>query len=160
MKKKSLIVCMSALFLAMTISLSNAYAHHGRYESAHGGDGLDNMFFMKAHFIKENHAELEIPEDKLETIKNLELETKKMLIKQDAEIETVCLDIMSKLHDYPVDVDAVNKLVDQKYELKKAEAKSLVDAIYKLKGSLTKDQYDKMHKLWESGEGKEYTESN
>ena len=159
MKKKYLIACVSILFLVMTVSLSKAYANHGHHGFGYG-DGLDGMFFMKAHFILKNGEELGLSEDKVKAIKNLKLETKKMLIKQDAEVEIVRLDIMAKLHDYPVDVDQVNKLVDQKYELKKAKTKNLVEAIAKLKGTLTKDQYDKLHKLWEAREKGERNESN
>ena len=43
----------------------------------------------------------------------------------------------------------MNKLVDQKYDLKKAKTKTLVDAIAKLKGTLTKEQYDKLKEIIE-----------
>ena len=74
-----------------------------------------------------------------------------MLIKQNAEIEVLALDIESKMHDYQIDADAVKKLVAQKYELKKAQAQGLVEAIAKLKGNLTKDQYAKLKQMWEEG---------
>ena len=155
MNKKFLIVYFGALFLVMTLSLPKVYARHD-HPRADYGDNLGQMFFKKAHLIKESREELGLPEDKAEAVKNLELETKKTLIKQDAGIEVVSLDIMAKLHDYPVDVEAVNKLMDQKYELKKAEARSLVEAIAKLKGTLTKDQYEKLRKLWKAREKEEH----
>ena len=83
-----------------------------------------------------------------------------MLIRQNAEIQVTDLDLMAKLHDYPVDVEAVNKLVEQKYGLQKVEAENLVEAIAKLKSTLTKDQYDKLHTLWEDSEKNERIESN
>ena len=160
MNKKSLITYVGVLFFVLAISLSKAYANHGHHQFGYGS-GLDKMFFMKAHFIQENHEALGLSEDKVEAIKNLKLETKKMLIKQGAEIEIAELELMAKLHDYPVDVDAANKLIDQKYELKKAKAKNLVEAIAKLKGNLTKDQYYKLHKLWKANEKRaEHGESN
>ncbi len=159
MNRKSLIMCAGVLFFVLTISLSKAYANHGHHGFGYKEGGLDEMFFMKAHFIQENHEALGLSDDKVEAIKNLKLETKKMLIKQNAEIDIASLDIMAKLHDYPVDVDAADKLVDRKYELKKTETKNLVEAIAKLKSNLTKDQYDKMHKLWEAREKGERNES-
>lgn len=149
MKKKHLFAGASILFLVMTISLSGAYANHPHDRSGQG-KGLEGMFFMKAHAILEHHEELGLSEDKVKAIKRLKLETKKMLIKQDAEIGIIRLDLMDQLHDYPIDVDAVNKLVDQKYELKKAETKNLVKAMAELKGTLTKDQYEKLRKIWEA----------
>ncbi len=148
MKKKILLGCIGVFVLGLTLSLSSAYAHGGSYGK--GGGELKEMFFKKAHFILENKEVLGLAEDKVADIKNLKLETKKALIKQKAEIEVVSLDIKSMAHDYPMDVKAVNTLVDQKYELKKAMEKSVVGAISKLKETLTKDQYDKLRSLWES----------
>ena len=159
MKKKYLIAGVSVLFVVLTLSLSKAYANYGHHGFGHEG-GLDGAFFMKAHAILENHEELGLSEDKIEAIKKLKLETEKMLIKQNAEIEVVSIDLMAKLHDYPVDVEVVNKFVDQKYELKKGKEKDLVEAIAKLKGTLTKDQYDKLHKLREAHEKEERNEAH
>jgi Spy/CpxP family protein refolding chaperone len=151
----------AAFVFVVALSVSSAYAHGGGFSEGHkkGGAGKDDklamMFAHKAHFIVENAAELGLGEDKVDAIKNLQLETKKMTIRQDAEIEITCLEAMTKLHAYPIDVDAVNKLVDQKYDLKKTETKNLVAAIAKLKGMLTKEQYDKLHTLWEAKEKEE-----
>ncbi len=156
MNKKTLTTCGAVVLLGLTISLSNAYAHHEHSGYGGGGEGFERMFFMKSHFILEKKQDLGLSDDKVEAIKNLKLETQKMLIKQEAEIQVLGLDIMAKLHDYPVDAEALNKQVAQQYELKKAEAQSLVEAIAKLKGTLTKDQNDKMHQLWEAGEKNEH----
>lgn len=148
---------LGVFFMVMAISAVAAHAGHG-FKSGHKfgpGEGKSDecgkMFFMKAHFIEENQARLGLAADKIEAIKNLKLETQKMMVKQDAEIKVADLDIKSKLHDFPIDVEAVNKLVDQKYELKKAEEKNLVEALAKLKSSLSKDQYDKLKELKKSG---------
>ncbi len=159
MNKKSWMVGGVILF-ALTISLSNAYAHHEGYDHGACGGGFESMFFKKSHFILEKKQDLGLAEDKVEAIKNLNLETKKMLIKQDAEIQILSLDIMAKLHDYPVNTETVNKWVDQQYELKKTQAQSLVEAIAKFKGTLSKDQYDILHKLWEESEKDEHRESH
>ncbi len=160
MNKKSLTVCGGALLLFLAISLSHAYAHHEGDGRGTGGGGFEGMFFGKAHFILEKKQELGLTEEKVAAIKNLKLETKKMLIKQDAEIQILSLDVMAKLHEDPMDVEALSKLVAQKYELKKTEAQSLVGAIAKLKGTLTKEQTEKLHQLWEEGEKREHEESH
>ena len=158
MKKKMLMGCIGVLVLGATVSLSNAYAHGFHHEGGYSG-GLEGMFFMKAHFIMENKEALGLAQDKVTAIKSLKLETKKMLIKQGAEVQVLELDIKSKLHASPADVEALNKLVDEQAELKKTMAKSLVEAISKLKGTLTKDQTEKLHTLWEDGEKNEHKES-
>ncbi|MFA6600979.1 MAG: hypothetical protein WCU74_08220 [Candidatus Omnitrophota bacterium] len=106
---------------------------------------------MKAHFMMENAQELGLTDDKVEEIRKLKFETKKALVRQNAEIEVLGLDIMEKLHQDAIDVEAVNKLVDQKYELEKAQAKSLVGVLAKLKSQLSPEQAVKMRELWKSG---------
>ncbi len=158
MKKMVLGMVMGIGMLAVLCGPVLANENHHGFGDARGGHGkgsggeLDGMFFGKAHMILENQKELGLAQDKVEAIKSLELETKKALIKQNADIDVLGLDIMNKLHEYPVNTEAVNKLVDQKFEVKKTMAKGLVEAIAKLKGTLTKDQNDKMRDLWKKSE--------
>lgn len=150
MKKKTGIVCAAVVLLSIVISLSNANAYGGRSKGGCGGGyggSFEGMFFKKAHFILENEEAIGLSVEKAAAVKALKLETKKALIKQNAEIEVVSLDIQKELHTYPVNAEALGKLVDQKYDLKKAEAKGLVEAIAQLKGTLSKDQYEKLRSL-------------
>ena len=61
----------------------------------------------------------------------------------------MAIDIMAKLKEHPIDLEAVNKLIDQKYEMKKAQIKSLVASYAKLKSILTEDQIKILKTLWE-----------
>ncbi|OGW79250.1 MAG: hypothetical protein A3G33_00170 [Omnitrophica bacterium RIFCSPLOWO2_12_FULL_44_17] len=160
MKKKLTGACLGIFVLAMGISMANVYAYDFRHSKQKCGGEIDGMFYKKAHMILENYSELGIPEETVEKTKNLQLETNKAVIRQNAEIEIVSLDLAAKLHEYPVDVETVNKLVDQQYELKKAKAKSVVGAITQLKSILTKEQYEKLRKLWKGGLSKEDKEKN
>lgn len=45
------------------------------------------------------------------------------------------------------DIAAINKLIDEKYELEKARAKSLVKAYAELKGILTEEQKKRLKDL-------------
>ena len=110
--------------------------------------GLDEMLFHKAHFILTNQQEIGLSEDQVKTIKSLKLETKKSLLRQNVEIEVLALDIKAKLWEHPLDQESINKLIDQKYELKKAKAKSLVDAYAKLRATLTEEQMKKGKEIW------------
>jgi hypothetical protein len=112
---------------------------------------LEKMLFYKAHFILGNQEELGLSEDQVKTIKSLKLETKKSLLRQNVEIEVLALDIKAKLWEHPIDREGINKLIDQKYELKKAKAKSLIDAFAKLKATLTEEQMKKGKEIWIRG---------
>jgi len=149
MKRKSWLKSAGALALAITVLSSVAYANHGPREFR-GGKHCEGMFFGKTHMILENRAELGLSDEKTSAVKALMLETKKSVIKQKAEIEIAELDLKAKMTEDPADTKTVGTLIDQKYELKKAEAKTLAEAVAKLKTILTKEQDEKLKTLCEA----------
>ena len=62
------------------------------------------------------------------------------MIRKKAEIDVISVDIRSKLWDETIDVSGINKLVDQKYDLKKEKTKSLIAAYAELKKILSEEQ--------------------
>lgn len=98
-------------------------------------------------FALMNKKELALTEEQEGKIKQLCTETQKQHIKLEADIDVVCIDIKSKLFENPINTADVNKLLDQKYELKKKEAKNLVQTLVSLKGILTPEQVDKLKEL-------------
>jgi len=109
---------------------------------------LDEMFFHKAHLILENATELGLSDDQLQKIKRLKMSTKKSLIKSDAEVELLVLDIEEALENDEIDVGNINTLIDKKYNLKSQEAKTLLGAYADLKKVLSQDQMKKLHDIW------------
>ena len=47
-----------------------------------------------------------------------------------------------------IDTEAIDALIDKKYEIKKEKAKSMVGAYAELKGILTAEQKDKLKELY------------
>lgn len=149
MKRTIAKVGIASLLLMLALSFAQVYANEFHKGKGEGGPGdLEDVFFAKARMIQENQKELGLTADKIEAIKKLEIETQKAIVKQDADIQIASIDLMAKLHEYPIDVNTADKLIDQQYDLKKTKAKELVDAIAKLKGSLTREQYDMLKQLW------------
>jgi len=109
---------------------------------------LDEMFFNKAHSIMENAAELGLSDDQLQKVKTLKTNTKKSMIKSDAEVEVLVLDIEAALEKDEIDVNNTTALIDKKYSIKSQEAKTLVGAYADLKNVLSKDQMKKLHDIW------------
>ena len=112
------------------------------------------MFFHKAHLALSHAAELGLSDDQVSKIKALEYTVKKNLIKEDADIKSLGLDIREAITKDTVDTNAVNSLIDQKYAKKAEKAKETVQAYANLKKILTKDQYDKLkemrhHAMWD-----------
>lgn len=147
------------LAVFMAVSVSSAYANHGGgmqhggmmcQHGSHSQWGLEGKFFMKSHMIAKNADAIGLSADNVKAIEDLTMETKKALIRQDAEIKIVSMDIMKSLHNDMLNADEVKKLVEKKYDLEKTKELALVDAYAKLKSSLSKDQTAKLKEIWKS----------
>ncbi|MDA9101217.1 hypothetical protein N9K06_00930 [Omnitrophica bacterium] len=155
MKSKDLNLKSISLLIIFILALAvPVYAGHG-YAGDYAGcayDGqksaLESKLFHKAHFILENRDEIGLSEEQADQIKAIKLDVKKGVIRQDAEIDVIKLDIMSLLQQETIDTAAVNKLIDEKYKIKKAKAKTLVDQYAKLKSVLTSEQHAAMKEIW------------
>ena len=156
--EKAVWMVLAVLMLAVPVALANhshglgdgheGYGH--RQWGMKGGD-FESQFFIKSFMILRNDEGLGLTDVQKGEIRGLVHEVKKNTIRQNAEIEILDLDITQAMHGNAVDPMAVNKLVDQKYELEKAKAKSLVEGIARLKKSLTEDQQTKLKGLFKQG---------
>jgi hypothetical protein len=81
---KRLVVVSLVIILAITAS-PFAYSDSA-YEKLKEKVTLEEKMLMKVHMIMKNQEELNLSEDQIETIKNLKVNTKKELIKKNAEI--------------------------------------------------------------------------
>lgn len=162
MGKKIMTLALVMSFLALVALPAAVQADkHGRkmgcqrcqYKGkGHKEKGLDEKIFYKAHFLMKNQEELGLSDEQVEKIKDLKVDVKKDLIKKDAEIEILAVDIKAKLYEDKIDVKAINKLVDQKYEIKKEKAKTLVEKYAALKGMLSEEQMGKLKGLFKKCE--------
>lgn len=109
-----------------------------------------DMLSCKAHFIVEKASELGLSDDQVEKVKALKYSAKKNLIKKDADIETLALDIKEALGKDEVDLNAVNSLIDKKYAVKAERTKDLVKACVNVKKILTNDQQKKLKDMCSS----------
>ena len=153
MKKKIVQLGFVAL-VVLIFAIPTARANHSHGEFGYGhhegfsGGRMDEKFFHKMYFILQHEEELALTEKQTEAIQNLAHEVKKNAIKQGAEIEVLELGIAHELHGDSANLEVINKLVDQKYELKKSKEKGLAEAIVKLKQNLSEEQYKKMKALF------------
>lgn len=154
MNKKLTVVVFVAMFLLLGSFLSTSYAYEqGKGKRCQQGKGqhqksLDEKILYKAHLYLENKEELGLTDEQATAIKDLKLKVKKSLVMMKAEIEVAALDVKAALYKDSIGADAVNALIDKKYELKKAKAKSLVSAYAELKSILTKKQKDKLKEIY------------
>lgn len=140
------IVCVLALFFLVANQIAYADSSHDKY----GHRDLEGKFFHKAHFVLSNGDELALSEEQEEAIRELKIELKKKLIRQEAEIDIAAVDIRAELMEDTVDLESVKPLVDKKYALKKEKAYSLVEAYAELKDTLNEEQKQTLKDLWRS----------
>jgi Spy/CpxP family protein refolding chaperone len=138
MKRIAVLIIILSCFL-----VTSAHAD-SREKSRHQGYGLDTKIFHKIHLALKNQEELGISDEQYEKLKTLKANTQKDLIKRKAEIDIIGVDMKSKLKEDTIDTKSINKLIDQKYELKKAKAKALVEAYAAFQNILTDDQKKKL----------------
>ena len=151
MKVKSAVVIFLVSVLASGASAVGAYAFDHDKTKKHSLS-LEDKFYHKAKLIMSNKEQLGLSEEQANKVEELKMKTKKDLIRKNAELEILALDIKTEMQKDPTDINAVNALVDKKYDLKKEKAKSLVEACAVLKTILTKEQKEKMKELCKTSE--------
>jgi len=147
-----IILVVSALVIVGVVV--DAYAYHGKGKGCKMS--MEDKFYKKAGFIMMNETELGLSPDQVKKIKDLKMDTKKSLIKTDAEIDLLALEIKGEMYEDTINTDATDKLIDKKYDLKKEKTKMLVGACASIKTILTKQQRDKMKELMKKEKKEKY----
>ena len=106
--------------------------------------GIKGSFFMSVQRILEKRDELGLSDEQVKKIKNLTAEVQKEMIKQDAEIKTLKVEINTLMWEAPLDTETANNLLAEKYKLAKDKAKYLVSAHDRLNKILTEEQLKKV----------------
>lgn len=153
MKIKTMLIMFLAVAVMCLGLASGAYAFgHDKKGGCHGE--FEGKFFHKAMMLIMSETELGLTADQVKEIKDLKIKTKKDLIKLDADIKTVGVDLEAEMWKDTTDVNAMNALIDKKYDLKKQKAKSIVAATAALDNILTAEQKTKLAELKKSCKGK------
>ena len=104
------------------------------------GCSFEKKIFCKLRLTIVYQDELGLSEDQVAKIHGLKTATKKDIIKREAEIDLITVDIKSKLREDKIDKESIGKLIDQKYDLKKEKAKALIGAYAELNDILSGEQ--------------------
>lgn len=150
MKKQYLMTTMAlvgALLIATSASAEKPKWDHGKKHKK----GLFEKVLHKAHFMLKNGKALELTDAQIEMIHDLKSEVKKTQIEMSSQVKLLKVDIHRELSRNPVNVEKVNSLIDQKYEVKKKLAKTMVAKLVELKSILNEEQMKKLKEIWMSG---------
>jgi len=146
MNRKKISVFFLWVILTVVVCF-RASANHGYPEGSHKKD-LEDKFFSKVQMVLAHQDKFRLSEMQVQNIKKLELDTKKDLISKKAEIDVADLDIEAGLKEDNIDVDATGKMIDLKYDLKKAKTMMLMRALASLKSILTLEQKGQLKLLY------------
>jgi len=147
MIRKLIVFPLLVLFLMFSLVPYIAQADHYKKGGRHHKD-LDEKIYYKAKFMLKNQDELGLSDEQVNKIKDLKYATKREVIKRDAEIDLVKVDIKQKLHEDKTDVEGINTLIDKKYALKNEKAKYSVKTYADLKNILTEEQMKELKTLF------------
>ena len=107
-------------------------------------------FFHFAHSILENYEELGLTDEDAKKVRELKIGTKKSLIRNKAEVELLMVDIISSLYAAKPEISEINKLIDKKFDIKKAGMKKLITSFVGLKKLLSKEQMKQVKAICKS----------
>ena len=158
MRKNWIFLLVFVLVLGLLAGVS--FAEDGRYGKSKGQYGnYEKKGGSRALMMLKNKDELGLSDEQVEKIKTLKISAKKESIKKNAEIEIIDLDITAEMSKDNFDLEKMNTLIDQKYDLKKAKAKSSIADSAALKDVLTEKQKIKLKELYkECKTGKKKTQ--
>jgi Spy/CpxP family protein refolding chaperone len=153
MRQQRWVMGVMAGLVAMALAVGTGYADagcgKGKGEGGwqHAGH-LDEIFFHKSHMMLRHEEALGLSEEQVERIQVIMGETQKRLIRDEADIDVLGVDLMRELRKPAIDVQAARSILDKQYEAKKAKASALVQSLADLKATLTPEQYAKLKELY------------
>lgn len=147
MKNKVIVALFLIASLIFSLTAVEAWAFEGK-KKGRCCQELEKKFDYKTRIIFKNRDELELSDKQVDKIKALKLKIEKDLIRKNAEIEIIALDLKALMSKEKVDLNAANKLIDEKYTFKKGKMKSLVAACVAIKEILTNEQKSKLKSIW------------
>ena len=146
MKKLFAIFALVSFVLATTPQ-AMAYSGCGSKKGKHGSPSLEDKLLKKFHMDIICQTDLNLSDEQVEKIKDLKIKLKKDLVQKKANIDLLVIDIKALLWKDVIDQGAINKLIDQKYNIKKQKAKALVASYSNFKTILSDEQKAKFKDL-------------
>lgn len=108
---------------------------------------FEGRFMKMPCCVLKNKEKLGLTAEQQTKIKDLCTNTKKNSIQLKADIKKTTVDLKAKLMEETLNVQAVNSLIDKKFELKKQLVKSLINSHATLLATLTADQKAKFKEI-------------
>lgn len=132
--KKTFLLFWVGVFLSAFLSITSL-----------ADDDVEDKFYKAAKKALKERDQLRLNDSQVKQIKALLADVKKTLIRQDADIKALKVEINTLMWESPLELDKTNALVADKYDLKKKKAQYLVSSMDRLNKILTPDQRKKLY---------------
>ncbi|MDD4202323.1 MAG: hypothetical protein PHQ52_02540 [Candidatus Omnitrophica bacterium] len=143
MKKK--IVIILAIVFVLTITASNVFSMEQGWGKGYNSKmDLKAKLFYKMQVALMNEEELGLTKEQSDKIKDIKLATQKKLIMDDARIDVIAIDIEDNLWKKEIDLANIQKLVDEKYDIKKDKTMTTITAYSEFKEVFSDEQYEQL----------------
>ncbi|MCG3176646.1 MAG: hypothetical protein MOGMAGMI_01604 [Candidatus Omnitrophica bacterium] len=109
---------------------------------------IAGKILKKAEFFLDNAEGIGLSKEQIKQIKDIKHTTKKDMIFAEAGMKAFYLDVKAKLWEEKVDVDGLNKLIDDATAEMSKGAKKSVQSYAELKAVLSDDQMNKAKEIW------------
>ena len=109
---------------------------------------IAGKILKKAEFFLDNADEIGLSKEQIKQIKDIQHTTKKDAIFGEAGMKAFYLDMKAKLHEEKVDVEGMNKLIDDATAEMTKGAKKSVQSYAELKAVLSEEQMTKAKAVW------------
>lgn len=145
--KKKFTILLSCLFAAALIALPVTSAQaKGCEKCAKSKKSSYDKILWKMKAVLAHAEELKVTDQQFKKIEDLIWSTKKGYAEQKGMLKPIKVDIQHQRYLDTVDLDALEKLVDKKYDIKKEMAKVVNKAYAEFKKILTDEQKMTMKK--------------
>lgn len=109
---------------------------------------IAGKILKKAEFFLDNADEIGLSKEQVKQIKDIKHMTKKDAIFGEAGMKAFYLDMKAKLHEEKVDVEGMNKLIEDATAEMSKGAKKSVQSYAELKAVLSEEQMTKAKAIW------------
>lgn len=120
----------------------------GKSDCGESACPIAGKILKKAEFFLDNADEIGLSKEQIKQIKDIQHTTKKDAIFGEAGMKAFYLDIKAKLHEEKVDVEGMNKLIDDATSEMTKGAKKSVQSYAELKAVLSEEQMTKAKAVW------------
>ena len=136
------------IFLLIFLMVAGyAYAGPGHRGVAAYPEEMESRFYRTVQLVIDNGKELGLSDEQTAKLKKLSTDVQKEMIRRDAGIKTLKVEIDTFMWESPFDQDSINNLVAERHHLEHEKDVYILSSFTKLNNILNEEQRSKVNDL-------------